>query len=62
MSAGLAALTPALTIVRRGSDGDGDDPDFFLPTVRPRLCVQLVLAMARLMCCPRAGDDVCELH
>ena len=32
--AGLAALKPQLTIVRRGSDGDGDDPDFFLPTVR----------------------------
>ena len=31
--AGLAALTPPLTIVRRGSDNDGDDPDTVLPTV-----------------------------
>ena len=32
--AGLSALTPALTIVRRGTDGDGDNPDHFLPSVR----------------------------
>ena len=31
---GLSALTPALTIVRRGTDGDGDNPDHFLPSVR----------------------------
>lgn len=30
---GLSALSPALTIVRRGSDGDGDNPDHFLPSV-----------------------------
>ena len=34
MCPGLSALTPALTIVRRGTDGDGDNPDHFLPSVR----------------------------
>ena len=61
--AGLAMLTPPLTIVRRGSDGDGDDPDFFLPTVRQHSRDSACHSFAsRLMCCARAGDDVCELH